>query len=355
MDSYSQWALNVFKGRIGEAIVESVLSEFGYKVDRIGQEYQSTRQKRIVARQRFAPDLLVIDPTTQNKTYIEVKLRGARPMSVRIDRAKLQRLQRHYPETVLVFVSAYNGSVNCANTSSLSPDDNNLRSDDCYEFDLCSDEWKPIWHYFPLVKPGKRLADLWTRLKECMHSFAQSRILSCKEQLLFEDEREALTEYIEENWDACMLHPSFTCDKQVDNLSLEELWEKALDINAFLFALELCGEQNVGTLEFVKVMDKVRGEVGERYISIGFEEIKETLQLYPDLLARFTEFWKTSSSQIQSHTAPQLLERLYDLLPSGMGKAWLSPEKAPQGEGVEIDIRTVIAMLRRRNCLDARE
>ena len=170
--------------------------EFGYKVDRIGQEFSNPR---------FTPDLLVRDPDSKNKTYVEVKLRTARPMSIRVEKKRLERIQRYYPQTVLIFVSAYNGSVNCAEIHELTSDEMKSQPGNFYEFDLFSDHWKPIWHFFPLVKPGERLTNLWTYLKECMHIFVESKVRKPTEKELFEDAREVLLDYIESNWKPRML------------------------------------------------------------------------------------------------------------------------------------------------------
>ena len=58
MDSNNLWALGVFKGRIGEAIVEAVLMEFGYKVVRSGQEFGKFSISSSLESQRVTPDLL---------------------------------------------------------------------------------------------------------------------------------------------------------------------------------------------------------------------------------------------------------------------------------------------------------
>lgn len=273
MGRQNLWASSIFKGRIGEAIVESVLLEFGYKVDRIGQEF---------GRPRFTPDLLVHDPNTGNKTYVEVKLRTARPMSVIVEKKRLERIRRYYPQTVLIFVSAYNGSVNCAEIQELTSDEIKLQPDGFYEFDLFSDHWKPIWRFFPLVKPGERLTNLWTTLKECMHTFAESKVRNPKETELFEGERKELLGYIKDNWNPRMLQHDILI-KDIETLSLRELWGKTLEINAFLLALDLNGEENIATIDFQKTMDKVRSRTGEHYVAIDIQEISEILRPYPDL------------------------------------------------------------------------
>jgi len=74
------------------------------------------------SQQLLAPDLAVTDPKTSTTKYVEVKFRSARPMSVILERARLEDIRRYYPETILIFVSAYDGSVNCANVDEISDD-----------------------------------------------------------------------------------------------------------------------------------------------------------------------------------------------------------------------------------------
>ncbi len=341
MERQNFWASSVFKGRIGEAIVESVLLESGYKVDRIGQEFGS---------QRFTPDLLVRDPNTKNKTYVEVKLRTARPMSVHVEKKKLELLRRYYPQTILIFVSSYNGSVNCAKIRELTSDEIKLQSDGFYEFDLFSDHWKPIWHFFPLVKPGERLTNLWTTLKEYMHTFAKSKVQNPKKMELIEGEREELLGYIEESWNPHMLQHDILI-KDIEKLSLRELREKVLEINAFLLALDLNGEENIATIEFQKTLDKVRGRTSEKYVAIDVHEISELLRPYPDLSARFTQLIK-DQQDAHSPGLVLFLEELYNILPPGLGKALLTAGGTSLNEALEIDLRTALALAQRRNCLD---
>lgn len=97
------WAANLFVGRIGEAVVESVLSEFGYAVMRSGNE-QLAFPSRISGRKRrgkLTPDLLVRDPDSEEERYVEVKARSARPMAVILERVRFDTLQGSFPRTVL--------------------------------------------------------------------------------------------------------------------------------------------------------------------------------------------------------------------------------------------------------------
>jgi len=353
MGSNNPWAFSVFKGRIGEALVEAVLMEFGYQVVRSGQEFGKLSNKGITESQRVVPDLLVVHPRSKAETYIEVKLRSARPMSVIVEKAKLKGLQKYYPNTVLVFVSSYNGSVNCAKVSSLDANETLQLTDGFIEFDLLTERWKPIWHFFPLVKPGERLSQHWKELKTFLHDFAECQVYTNKLKELFEDERESLNDYIENKYTSNMLQGDILAISTTEQ-SIDQLWKTALDINSFLFALDLCGEENIETREFQLVRGKVCGETGEKYLTIDINDIKEALQPYPELSGRFAELIEKHLEDTAMHRAgKQILAELYNMLPPGIGKAMLYGVKTPIYEGIEIDIRTSLALAQRRNCLDA--
>ena len=164
----NRWAANLFVGRIGEAVVESVLSEFGYTVMRSGYEQLTSRTQTSgpTRRGRLTPDFLVRDPNSGEERHVEVKARSARPMAVILERVRFDTLQESFPRTVLVFVSAWDGSVNCADVSEIAADRLATRDGRFYEFDLHRRGWRPIWEFFPKVVPGPRLSTLWARLSE---------------------------------------------------------------------------------------------------------------------------------------------------------------------------------------------
>ena len=70
----SQGASGIFKGRISEAIVEAVLSEFGYKVDRVDSKFHTPGDKYPSPQKQYTPDLLVTDPNSDASTYVEAQL-----------------------------------------------------------------------------------------------------------------------------------------------------------------------------------------------------------------------------------------------------------------------------------------
>lgn len=168
----NDWALSLFKGRIGEAIVESILQEFGYTVRRIGQEFKRISRRPIVSRQRYRADLKVVDRDKKTTEYIEAKLRSAHPTSVSIEKYKLDGLKEHYRRTILVFVSSYDGTVKCARVSDLKIGKKERNDKSYYEFNLLSEDWKPIWHFFSRIREGEELTRLLNDIKEHMHNFA---------------------------------------------------------------------------------------------------------------------------------------------------------------------------------------
>jgi len=195
----NNWASSLFKGRIGEAVVESVLSEFGYQVVRTGQEFNRPTSDTPV-HQVLAPDLAVTDPTTKVTTYVEVKFRTARPMAVILEKARLDRIRSYYPGTILIFVSAWNGSVNCANVDEIS-EDNYEVTGEFAEFDLTRRGWRPIWDFFPLVQQGERLQQLWTELKSALNNFGEFQVKRRANEEVLEGERAFLIAYIIKFWD----------------------------------------------------------------------------------------------------------------------------------------------------------
>ena len=352
MTMCNNWAYNVFRGRIGEAIVEAVLFEFGYQVDRVGREYPMSAWKGVSEIERFTPDLLVAHPKRLETKRIEVKTRSARPMSILIDKTRLEGMLKYFPDAILVFVSSYNGSLNCMSVDKLSPTQDNLRPDGYYEFNLLTGDWQPIWYYFPLVKPGERLAKLWNGLKTYLHTFAESRVLPRKEKELFEGEQEELTGYIEKHWNPRMLEYDIFSPQMKTPLVLGESWDRAQQINAFLVATELCGEENTGTIEFTRVMDRVLGRTGEHHITVDLQEIRENLTQYPDLLTSFNELVKKATDSSQHGVYTAFLKELSEMLPEGVGKVLLSKEGAPLEDSIEVDFRTALGLAQRKNCLD---
>ena len=350
----SNWASNVFKGRIGEAIAEAVLFEFGYQVDRVGREYQMLGGKSVSEIERYTPDLLVSHPQRSGTRRIEVKTRSARPMSILIDKTRLDGMLKYFPDAILVFVSTYNGSLNCTSIDKLNPGKENFYSDDYYEFNLLTNDWEPIWSYFPLVKPGERLTKLWNTLKDYLHNFAESRILPKKERELFEGEKEELVDYIKNNWSPRMLEFDILGPQMKTPMFLNEAWDRTRQINAFLLAIDLCGEEHIGTVEFVKTIDKVLGASGEQYITLDLQEIREGLVSQQQLLEKFDQLVRKAANSTKKNAGREFMKALSEMLPEGVGKVLLNREGTPLEDTVEIDFRTALALEQKRNCLNAK-
>ncbi|GEM_PF-2879943 len=353
MVSQNWWANSLFKGRIGEAIVEAVLSEFGYQVDRTGQEYfHSGESAETSSRGALAPDLSVTEPKTGLITHVEVKARFNRPMSVIMEHKRLEAIKLLYPGTLLVFVSGYNGSVNCANVDEMSSNLFKIRSDGFCEFDLTKGGWRPLWHFFPLVKPGERLDKLWVDLKDSLHSFGERHIRLSEERELFEGERESLIGYIEDLWDPRMKQ-YIQQDAILDDLNQTQLWNHVREINAYQFALDLHGEENIDTLEFRSTMGKLVGEKGEQNLTLDLRKLQEALSSYPEALRQYEALLSVATAlPTGGKWGRTFLEKLQQILPPGVGKAYLGGPDTPLDASLVIDLRTAVALANKRNQLD---
>lgn len=356
MVSQNWWANSLFKGRIGEAVVEAVLSEFGYQVVRTGQEYLRSGEAHD-GRGVFAPDLTVTNPLTGLTKHVEVKARFARPMSVIMEQARLEAIRRDYPGTILVFVSGYDGSINCSDADKMSAALRKARPDGFVEFDLLRNGWQPIWQFFPLVKPGERLNRLWEQLILTLQTFGERSVRMTKEVEMFEDERASLIDYVDSQWNPQMKQ-YIEGETIPEGLNLPQLWNLARQINAFLFALDVHGENNIDTREFHFTIDKVLGAMGEKYLTLDFEELGKALRPHPEALRRYEELLSVEPEEwLSDATAPpqgmkqsrRFLEKLQRILPPGVGKAYLEGPETPFE--FEIDLRTAIAMASKRNHL----
>ncbi|MBI4199209.1 MAG: hypothetical protein HY535_01875 [Chloroflexi bacterium] len=346
------WPINLFKGRIGEAVVEAVLSEFGYLVKRNGSEFRrrnspSRNGGLLTAR----PDLEVTDPQDNHVIFVEVKVRSARPMSIPIDPQRLLTLQQHFPGTILVFVSSYDGSVNCRKVDEVDVSHLHRAKNGLCQLDLLDNAWQAISHYFPLVRPGRRLTRLWLRLEEELHLFGERRIRFPGNHELFEEEKEALICFLQDHWIPEMLAYDIVLPPQLDNLPLDQLRQMALAVHRFGLALKLHGIENVQALEFFRTIEWASGNLGEQWASLDLRAIRSSLAKDKSALAQFDALVQQLMNQAQ-HPKPGLwfLEELLKFVPPEIGRAFLSgPSSMDQ---VEIDLRTALALARKRNRLD---
>ncbi len=338
-------ASNILKSRIGEAIVETTLLNFGYRVERIASTLPEEADGPI-----SAPDFLVTDPNDDKQTYLQVILDPPEPMKVRIEKARVDFLRHNYPDTLLVFVSAFNGSINCLETPDPVLNDDRLNNEGFYELELLADEWKPLWDYFPMVAKGEKTDSLWYSLKDVLSDFGANRLTRNKDNEFFAEEKESLKAYIEKHW-----HPGMM-DHNINRIDPEytgigEVWEHALAIHAFRFAFEMCGDENLDHPAFSQVMDKVLGKIGERFITIPYQDIKKALTEHPELYKKLQELEEKVAAAPPYDAGAVMMGGLLEIIPPGVGTAYVLPEKDTGGEVIEVDFHTVLGLLQRRNCL----
>jgi hypothetical protein len=338
-------ATDSFKNRIGEAIVETTLVSFGYTVERISQV-----QKIGTTGQVSTPDLLVTGPDDNKQTYLEVKLRSLEPMKIKIDKSQVDFLRSNYPDALLVFVSSFNGSINCLEVKDPVLNNDNLNAEGFYEMELLAKEWKPLWDYFPLVQKGDRTDALWYSLKDILGDFGTNRITHNKDSEFFAEEKESLKAYIQKHWHPGMIgHNIHMIDP--DLVDIADVWEHALAIHAFRFAFEMCGNDNMDHPAFSQVMDKVLGRIGEKFITIPYQDIKKALTEHPELYKQLQELEERVSNTPPYDAAVVMMEGLLELIPPGIGTAYILPEKDSSQRILKVDFHTVLRLLQRRNCL----
>jgi len=325
------WAQNLFKGRIGEAIVEAILSEFGYKVERGGYEQVGAGNPRV------APDLVVTDPRNQRRRYVEVKYRSARPTAVQLDTNRIAAYTEHYPHTILAVSSSWDGAIYCAEVEDL-PGESTLS--------LLGEYWKPIWHYFPLVKRGERLQQTWKDLMGTLSTYGSRQAFGRRDVKLWDGEYEALTRYLKENWDEGFLEVGIP-KPETDKMTLEELWEVARRINAVVLVYELLDPPEENPVEsplMLQIVNRALDIRGEGILMIDIEKLSEDLGLDKDLLAQLVpmlmELWKVDFDEKHRRLAEQFLEKLED----GVGEAYLLDQATPFGDSETVDLKTAIRL-----------
>jgi hypothetical protein len=270
-------------------------------------------------------------------------------MKVRVEKSQVDYLRSNYPDALLVFVSSFNGSINCLEVNNPILNDDNLRGQ-YFELELLSDEWKPLWDYFPMLEKGDRTDSLWQSIKTVMGDFGANRLTRNKDMDFFAEEKESLKAYIEKHWHPGMMDQNINMIDP-DYTDIAGVWEHALAIHAFRFAFEMCGNENLDHPAFSQVMDKVLGRIGEKLITIPYRDIKGALTEHPELYAKLQELEKKVAATAPYDAGVVMMAGLLEIIPPGIGTAYLLPEKDSAQDVIEVDFHTVLGLLQRRNCL----
>ena len=328
--SNRRWAVSIFKGRMGEAIVESVLSEFGYTVRRAGFEQISSDGNRL------SPDLLVTHPRTKAQCYVEVKYRSARPTTVQYDPDRIRVLGLEYPGTVLAFVSAYDGAIYCSTIEDLPVASGGSIS-------LIDGLWKPLWHFFDLVHPGGRLKDLWSQLQATMETYGTRTILGRRDRRLWEDEYHALDRYLEERWEDSLQELGIP-KPDPEKLTLEERWERVRQIGAAQLALDLFAEDEIFTPTLQLAFQRALGRKGEEHLLVDIPELAKSLGVGVEdavgIMVLISSLIKSSSNR----ELEGLRQRLIEEIPDGIGEVFLLDAALSFEEAQKVDLKTAIRL-----------
>lgn len=334
----SRWASNLFKGRIGEAVIEAVLTEFGYKVRRGGYELAFSNNAR------YAPDLVVEHPVGGDRKHVEVKFRSARPTSVQLDIGRTSAYIKHFPGTIIAICSAWDGSIFCTEVENLSSQKTRGKQ----VLNLLDDYWQPIWRYFPLVKRGERLQHIWHNLRESLAGFGTRQVATRRRDKLWDGEYEALTRYLSESWTEDLESLGIE-QPEPDSMTLEELWETTRDINAAALAEELLqpSEDNpVKSGVMLLAMRRVLAKKGEGTLSIDLASLAVELGLDAD-----SQSVLVLAQLIAGLLRPHDDERLKDLvsrfvraMPEGVGEVYLLDQAVSLEQSERVDLKTAIKL-----------
>lgn len=330
------WSSNIFKGRIGEAVIESILIEFGYIVRRSGYEQTSSGSPRI------APDLLVTHPGTGERFYVEVKYRSARPTEVLIEGGRLAEYRANYPGTILAINSSWDGGIYCSKVEDIPVKDHEGTA----PLNLTADYWKPIWQCFPLVKQGEQLKETWRFLRDIMAAYGTRQIFGRQDQKLWGEEYEALTSYIEASWDE-QLEGLGIPEPQPERATLEELWESVRQINASELADELLEPTHgevISGIAMHQTMQRILNRRGEAFATFDLAKICEGLRLGQDELSKILA--ANLVTNLQKTQPDGNSRRIWiEALPDGIQGAYLMDQSIPFEETPPVDLKTVLLLI----------
>jgi hypothetical protein len=342
------WASNIFKGRIGEAVVESILVEFGYKVSRFGYEWAGSGNPRI------APDLLVTHPGSNERTYVEVKYRSARPIEVLIEAERIREYRTHFPGTILAINSSWNGAIYCARVEDL-PVQNQVGT---MGLSMIADYWKPIWEFFPLVTQGDRLQDAWEFLREILATYGNSQVIGRSDRKLWDIEYETLTTYLDKHWNDVPLECFGVFKPKPEQSTLEELWQIARQISAAVLAEDLLGiaGELTGTeseedpeleTDLTDLMQRttlrVLNQKGEGLIRFEIRKVCEAFRMEVSNDNMVTA--GVLLADIMSSPSHPASRKLLEGSDEGVEVAYLVDQALPQEETIPLNLKTVVSLI----------
>jgi hypothetical protein len=179
------FVLNVMKGRLGQGVVESVFSEFGYEVYPFGYEsYLSNIIKHMqrgpansaVRKTRTTPDILVYDRELNQGFFVEIKSTMSPDESkVWLQKSQVHLYRKHWPEATLLVCCLRTLTLYCQDTTnvpwdSLPVDRLPGKEQDCYVVDL-PNTFMSLTQKFRLIERN-RYDDFMTRIRAICHDFA---------------------------------------------------------------------------------------------------------------------------------------------------------------------------------------
>ena len=193
-------------------------------------------------------------------------------------------------------------------------------------------------------------------MKSVLHDFAEFHVNRNANDPVLEDEGDFLKDYIEEYW-----LPGFenelSLTKPTKDSTINDLWEIARKVLAVNFAIDVHDpEEAKPSFELIYIINRILNKRGESQGSVDLEALSEELLPYPELFAKLEDLRSrplrrddTNENYLRSR---ELFDEVLHHLPKGVGKAYLGTDQHALEGALEVDLRTMLAFVERRNRLD---
>jgi hypothetical protein len=179
------FALKLLEGSIGQAVIETYFSHFGYEIYPFGYENHYANVTRFLKRDpldktitkvRAMPDLLVFDRENQESYLVEIKASNNTNVSEYwMEKSRFDCYRENWPEAILAIYIISFGEVYCVRISDLKNQKEGVlpnKHDPGYYFDL--DYFYNLPYYFRRMDYS-RFNDLHNEIQMTLKAFKYTR------------------------------------------------------------------------------------------------------------------------------------------------------------------------------------
>ena len=184
----TEFKLNLLKGRLAQAIIETIFQEFGYEVYPYGYEsyltniINSMRKGNAnipIRKLRATPDLIVYDKELNEGYFLEVKARNTPDETkVWVSKHALKSYITYWPESMLIFYCIRSMNIYCRQVKDISIGQLTIEQDtdgrETYVVNLQSDFFT-LPKCFRLIE-ADRYQDFCQRIREVLQNFHQPAV-----------------------------------------------------------------------------------------------------------------------------------------------------------------------------------